>query len=426
MNALPPAVCYGPRRVAVFGVGLSGRAAARLCTAIGIEFQIYDEGGQGDSCEFTEADINQYDGFIFSPGFAADHPWRVLAERSNRLCFSELGFAMWLWRGKVIGVTGTNGKTTVTTLLKCALEALGQKAVTAGNIGHPLSELWLEHGLDDNVWAICEISSFQAELPLGIDLQGLVWTNFAEDHLDRYASMQAYFDAKAQLLNCLQSGGRVVLGDSVKAWDPNLTRFDVVQFQGKTPQLAIESPFASYPQAENYKLVAQLWAQLGLPSDALETAANNFQLAPHRLTMIAEWGGVRFWNDSKATNFSAALAALDAVEGPIYWVAGGRSKEGDLAAFARSGAAYATAVFLYGEVAEDMAAAMKSCCARVEVHPRFTDAVVAASKAAFEAPPASVLLSPGFASFDQFTSYAERGESFISAVLSLKDAALRS
>lgn len=421
MTPRSPVVDHGPRKVAVFGAGLSGRAAARLCEAVGIECRVYDEGGQGDCREFSEADVDQYDGFIFSPGFAAEHPWRIVAEASDRLCFSELGFAMWIWRGKVLGVTGTNGKTTVTTLLKCALEALGQKAVTAGNIGYPLSDLWLEHGLDDNVWAVCEISSFQAELPLGIELEGLVWTNFAEDHLDRYPSMQAYFEAKANLLNCLQSGGRAVLGESVKAWDPDLKRFDAVQYQTEETHLSIQSPFATYPQAENFKLVAQLWAQLGLPSDVLTTAANSFQLAPHRLTQVAEWDGVCFWNDSKATNFSAALAALDATEGPIYWIAGGQSKGGDLAAFAHEAAGFAEAIYLYGDVADEMALALKNTTPQVEQHPRFTDAVIAASKAAREKGSASVLLSPGFASFDQFTSYAARGESFISTVLSLKD-----
>lgn len=421
----PDLPLYHPasRRVAIFGAGKSGRAAAQLCASVGMNYQIYDEAGQGHATEFGAADVHKYDIFIFSPGFSADHPWLQLAKESDRLCFGELGFAMWLWRGKVLGVTGTNGKTTVTTLLKCALEALGQKAVTAGNIGEPLSELWLQHGLDDNVWAVCEISSFQAELPLGIELEGLIWTNFAEDHLDRYPSMEAYFKAKSNLLHCLQSGGYAVLGDTVKAWDANIQRFDAVCDTLQESALSMQSPFAHYPQVDNFRLVAELWAHLGLPAEALLAAANQFTLAPHRLSQVFEWRGVSFWDDSKATNFSAALAALDAVAGPIYWIAGGATKGGDLDAFALAAAAKVEALFAYGEVATQLERALSGVHPRLEVHYHFADAVKAATEAALRAAPATVLLSPGFASLDQFKSYAQRGESFISTVLSLKNSA---
>ena len=167
--------------------------------------------------------------------------------------------------------------------------------------------------------------------------------------------------------------------------------------------------------------IALVWAQLGLPLEALEEAANHFRLAPHRLTQVEQWGGVQFWNDSKATNFSAALGALNALDGAIYWIGGGQSKGGDIEAFAKSVSTEVETAFLYGEVAESLAASMTKAGCRVEVFSHFTDAVVAASQAALAAAPAVVLLSPGFASFDQFASYSERGESFISTVLSLKD-----
>ena len=407
--------------VAIFGAGLSGRAVTRLCSTLGMNYQVYDEAGMGDHRQFFRADVERYDGFIFSPGFASSHPWRVLAEKSNRPCLSELGFAMSFWRGKILGVTGTNGKTTVTNLLKCALEASGEKAVAAGNLDQPLSEYYLEYGKDSCFWAVCEISSFQAELPLGMQMDALIWTNFSEDHLDRYSGMQEYFEAKANLLHCLKPDSPVILGESVKAWNSSLSSLDTFSSRVEKLQLPAESPFASEPQVGNLRLVARLWAQLGLPIKGLEMAASNFQMAPHRLAKVAEWDDVCFWNDSKATNFSAALAALGTFGKPIFWIAGGQSKGGDLIAFAESAARCCEAIYLYGEVAEEMASAFRNSSPPVKVHQCLEEAVVNAYVDALKVSSAIVLLSPGFASFGDFESYADRGENFISTVLSLKN-----
>lgn len=404
-------------RIAVFGAGVSGQAAVRLVEALGAEAVCFDEQRRN----FSFADCDAYDAFIFSPGFAAQHTWRVMCVDSGKPCYSELGFAAQFWPGKLLGVTGTNGKTTVTELLCDALNRAGQSAVTAGNIGTPLSERVLDA---DAEWAVCEISSFQAELPQGVELDGLIWTNFAEDHLDRYPAMAEYFEAKANLLNCLKADAPVVVGESVKvaqvcpptAPEPKEMRCE------DAPALPANSPFARPPQSENFQLVAELWHALGLPESALLEAATNFQLAPHRLAKVSEWGGVSFWNDSKATNFHAALAAAEAVESPIFWIGGGSGKGGDLSEFVSALSRHIEAAFVYGEVADELSMALKKQLPRVQTHSRFEAAVAAAATAALAESPAAVLLSPGFASFDQFRSYAERGESFISAVLSLKDA----
>ena len=177
------------RCIAVFGLGVSGRAALKLVEALGAQGLCFDAQG----ADFSTADCERCDAFIFSPGFAARHPWRLLCEQSGKPCFSELGFAAQFWPGKLLAVTGTNGKTTVTKLLCEALNQVGHPAVTAGNIGTPLSTRVLDA---DAGWAVCEISSFQAELPEGLALDGLLWTNFAEDHLDRYADMEEYLRQK--------------------------------------------------------------------------------------------------------------------------------------------------------------------------------------------------------------------------------------
>ena len=421
MNLGFPGLDYQCQNVAIFGAGKSGLATAKLCSKWGLDYCIYDEGGQGDSTLFTEDEAKKFDTFIFSPGFSKEHQWLRIVEKSDGPCFGELGFSISQWRGKVIGVTGTNGKTTVTSLLKSALNAIGVKAVTAGNIGQPLSELCFKHENCEDTWAICEISSFQAELNLGIQLDALIWTNFAEDHLDRHASLESYFAAKCNLLSCLKKGGHAVVGDSVIAMDSDFKSLGLICEPVLASALSEKSPFCSYPQLNNLQLAAQLWEYLELPRKALIDTANQFKLAPHRLSKILEWKGVSFWDDSKATNFNAALAALDAMPDPIHWICGGACKGGDVSAFASKGASKAVAIFTYGEVSNDLSEALQKTHCDVQSYVDFEHAVLAATQSALLNPPSVVLLSPGFSSIDQFKSYTERGELFISTVLGLKN-----
>lgn len=429
LKALSPSIDEAPgmlKRIAIFGAGLSGQAARRLALSLGQDVCLFDEGGAGDASEFTQDELCGFDAFIFSPGFSMTHPWRVLAECSDRPCYSELGFAALHWQGRLLGVTGTNGKTTITSLLCNALESAEQTAVEAGNIGTPLSDVVLSDANQAEATAVCEISSFQAELPLGLQLDGLIWSNFAEDHLDRYDSMAGYFAAKAQLFSCLRPDAPSVLGADVVAFDPRVAEIrGSIVVDGDSvlvESLAVESPFRLEPQRTNFALVAALWGSLELSAGALVESANAFQLAAHRLSPVATWGGVTFWNDSKATNFHAALAALDALEMPIFWIGGGSGKGGDLDAFAHLVAPKIEAAFLYGEIAEALGVSLRAVHSRVGVHANFSDAVEAAVRGALADSPSVVLLSPGFASFDQFSGYAARGKTFISNVLSLKDA----
>lgn len=412
------------QRIAILGAGLSGQAALRLVHALGDHGQLFDEkAGEGASI-YEASCVAEFGAFILSPGFAAAHPWRLMAEASGKPCYSELGFAAQYWKGAIYAVTGTNGKTTITNLLAEALQASGRVALTAGNIGYPLSDAVLSAVNQTTSVVVCEVSSFQAELPVGLELDALLWSNFAEDHLDRYDSMWAYFAAKAQLFACLKDDGICVLGESLQPW---LERFQQqhplrVKFDTSAPcplELSIHSSYRSEPHCKNLELVARFWNAMDLPSAGLETAANQGQLAPHRLKLEATWQGVCFWNDSKATNFHAALAALHALSGPIYWIGGGRGKGGDLATFGQAVLERVEAVFLYGEIADEFARHLNNDSVPVQVYTDLEAAVQAATIAARVRDPSHVLLSPGFASLDQFNSYAERGKCFISAVLSL-------
>jgi UDP-N-acetylmuramoylalanine--D-glutamate ligase len=413
------------KQIAIFGAGQSGLAARRLADSLGHSPVLYDETGGGDAAAFTDADLSRFDSFVFSPGFAVEHPWRQMVARSGRACLSELAYAAAHWRGRLIAVTGTNGKTTVTRLLAEAFTAAGTPAVAAGNIGYPLADAVLSAANQAATHAVVEVSSFQAELSQTVKLDGLLWTNFAEDHLDRYPSMDAYFEAKAQLLPCLQAGAHCVVGPDVAHW---LTEGGFLATVWQTmardkallEQLAPESAFRRFPNSENFHLVSNWWSQSGLPTEPLLRTADDFCPAAHRLSLVAERGGVRFWDDSKATNFHAARAALESMEGPIVWIGGGRSKGGDLAKFAQTVAARVDVAVLYGEVAEALADAMQGQAVRCRRHGQFADAVNAAAAIAAQMGGANVLLSPGFASFDQFDSYSDRGKTFRKLVLGLK------
>ncbi len=417
------------KRIAILGAGISGQAARRLADSLGHEACIFDQDGRGDYDNFEPGKLDHFDMIVVSPGFGEAHPWRRLAENCGKPCFGELGFAAQHWKGRIIGVTGTNGKSTITKLLTQAYRTSGRVAVATGNIGYPLSDAVLSEANVAEGIAVCEISSFQAELPFGLELEALVWSNFAEDHLDRYASMNDYFFAKARLFSCLKAEGVCVLGPQVGHW-MNLMKpgFNACSIAYDDPNLIAKllpsSPFHRFPHSENFALAAELWWLFDLPTEALIDSANRFELAPHRLKREVELDGVSFWNDSKATNFHATLAALLALPSPVFWIGGGREKGGDVEAFGAEVAEHVQAAFLYGEVGRRLAEAMRPRLPDVEVHHDFKDAVLAAADAASGVSGANVLLSPGFASFDQFSSYDDRGKCFVSIVLSLKNARL--
>jgi UDP-N-acetylmuramoylalanine--D-glutamate ligase len=411
-------------RTAIFGAGLSGQAARRLALAAGQETRLFDEGGQGEADTFGEADLKRFDRFVFSPGFAAAHPWRRLVEESGRKAESELGFAAGYWKGRLLGITGTNGKSTLTCFLAEALQLSGKQAVVAGNIGRPLSDVVLDFENTAASYAVCEISSFQAELPEGLELDALLWTNFAEDHLDRYGNMTDYFLAKAGLFKCLKKEAVCIIGPQVVHWlDFFKTPFDRAVIASEDSALSGRldrgSVFSRLPYREDFTLAAEYWRLTGQDETVLLAAANAFSLAPHRLDVVTEKDGVTYWNDSKSTNFHSAVAAVKAVPQPIIWIGGGRIKGGDLETFAGEVAQRIQVAVLYGEVAARMEQAMAGKVDIVSVNPCFDAAVRTACELAAARAPCHVLLSPGFASFDQFASYEARGKSFNSIVLGL-------
>jgi len=407
--------------VAVFGGGLSGQAVLDLLDALGAKGQVYDEKAPAAASEdtvrpdFATPCAAMHRLVVFSPGFPAAHRWLLAARAAGLVCLSEVDFASILWRGQVVAVTGTNGKTTLTEFLTHALKSLGRDVTSTGNVGYAFSRLVAERGggAPDSM-AICEISSFQAETLHHFRADAALWTNFAEDHLERHLTMEAYFMAKWRLFE-RAVGGDVFAGSSVQRWatefGQTLPRDSLVPTEDQPGDVLLrQTVFDPYPQRENFLLAAAWWRAAGLRETALYAAAQSFCLGPHRLSRIAENNGVGWWNDSKATNFHATEAALGRFRSPVWVILGGKAKGGDIAAFVARIAPRVKHALLIGETAAELARACQSVGLPYTEVRTLPEAVAAASTRAVAGD--DVLLSPGFASFDQFRGYDDRGSQF--------------
>ncbi len=412
--------------VAVLGGGVSGRAVLGLLDKIEAQGVLFDEKQPGARSTFTATEAAGHRLVVFSPGFAPDHRWLVTARQCGCVCLGELDFASLFWRGTVLAITGTNGKTTLTEFLTHALKAAGREAYATGNVGHSFSQLVVDQsgGVFDDV-AVCEVSSFQSETFTHFRADAALWTNFAEDHLERHAGLRGYFDAKWRLLD-RTVGGVVLIGSSVQRFAAGLGRelpADACVHTEDQPAdvLLSGTVFEHYPQRENFILAAAWWRQAGLPETTLYAAAQSFRLGRHRLACVGKRQGVTFWNDSKATNFHAVEAALSGFGTPVLAILGGRAKGGDIPAFVGRIAPRLKHACLIGETKHVLA---QACIASGLSHTVCATFEYAVQQAAAQASDGDhVLLSPGFASFDMFRSYEDRGEQFETLVRSLGESA---
>lgn len=404
--------------VAIFGGGVSGVGVCALLANLGAECVIYDAKGTA----FTAKAAKNHRLVVFSPGFPPEHPWLGEAKTAGCECLGELDFASVFWRGSLVAVTGTNGKTTLTEFLAHALRSVGRAAWATGNIGHAFAQLVAEReGGTAEAIAVCEVSSFQAETLRRFRADATLWTNFAEDHLERHPSLESYFGAKWNLVAHTKPAA-FFAGTSVQRFAQKFERplppAAAVATEGQPADSQLgDTVFADYPQRENFLLALAWWRSAGLPIDALYAAARSFQLGPHRLARVAERGGVVYWNDSKATNFHAVEAALAKFAAPVILIAGGKGKGGDLAGFVHRIAPRMKHLVLIGQTSEELA--FHAATFRV-AHTRCGTLAEAVRRASELAQPGdNVLLSPAFASFDMFQGYADRGEQFEKLVRAL-------
>ena len=427
------------RPIALLGMGISGQAVDRLLHHLQVPRIRYDsKQGSADRTTFGPSDLAQHSLAIYSPGFPPDHPWLSLARQQNCTCMSELDFASFFWPGPLIGITGTNGKTSLTEFLAFALRrGGGRDAIAVGNNGRPLASIIQENGTTGiDTTAVCEISSFQAETLQNLQLDALLWTNFADDHLDRHSSVQNYFLAKAKLIGRLRRPA-LFLGKSVLKAAEHY-RFNLPRFAQCVPgpderEDGMDSPapaagvFDHEPQKENFLLARSYWLSQRLPEKELYQDATHFSFPPHRLSKVASIAGIHFWNDSKATNFAATLAALKRFSQPVVWLGGGRSKGEPIEPFIQTltgedkkakNIKKVKAAFLLGEAAPELAKAFESTKIAYQISAGVEEAV--RSGFAHAQTGDHILFSPGFSSYDSFADFAERGGAFVRTVKTLK------
>lgn len=406
--------------VAIFGGGVSGRAVAALVARLGGTGAIFDQkGADGALREFRGAAASTHHLVVYSPGFPPTHPWISEARAAGAVCLSELDFASLFWRGSLIAITGTNGKTTLTEFLTHALRSVDRDAYATGNIGFSFSQLVADRdgGAPDSI-AVCEVSSFQAETLRYFRADAALWTNFAEDHLERHGTMEEYFQSKWRLFE-RTVGGHVFAGTSVQRYAEKFGQTLPVEAYVNTEGLPGDvllrgTVFAHYPQRENFLIAAAWWRSYGLRETALYAAAQSFTLGEHRLARVAVRGGVTWWNDSKATNFHAVEAAVAGFAAPVILIAGGKSKGGDVAAFVNRLKPQVKHAFFIGETRNVLATFAGADGVPHTVCADLAEAVRRAAGMAVAGD--NILLSPGFASFDQFKNYEDRGRQFVALV----------
>jgi UDP-N-acetylmuramoylalanine--D-glutamate ligase len=401
-----------PRSALVVGLARSGQAAALALARRGVRVVGVDRRPELDVGRLAEAGVEVRVGtedeelveaielVIKSPGVPGVAPPVARARRLGVPVWSEIELGYRLLPGiDLVAVTGTNGKTTTSELLGVILGA-----PVAGNVGRALCEL---DGFVTDGRVVCEVSSFQLEDVHDFHPRAAVLLNLEPDHLDRHGTFDAYRDAK---LRVFENQGRNDAAVVPREFGPVPGAARRVEFSGADP-LPAEPRIPGAHNRENAAAATAVARALGVRDDAIARGLETFPGVPHRLELVTERGGVRFVNDSKATNTAAARRALASFDVPVHLIAGGSGKGESFDELARAAAASrVVGAYLIGETAGELAAAFDGA----GVSNRACGTLDAALREAAHAagPGSVVLLSPACASYDQFSNFEARGDEF--------------
>jgi len=412
-----------PEKVAILGGGISGRAAQKLVCSRGKESTIFSEDGR-----IFDQSVAESSSFVIqSPGFSPMHPWVKVARDANKICISELDLAFVYGSfSEMVAVTGTNGKTSLTGMLNHIANQLQIPALSLGNIGIPLSDA-VARGADKDRLIFHETSSFQAITSKFFKTDSVIWINFSLDHLDYHGSIKDYFSAKLKLIHGCVNPKRVFLGPSVLkfAKEHSFTinpSFHEVQSLSKSEiPTHINAFHLSRPQIENLGFALAWFLERGISRSEIFTALEGYQPEPYRLQKVSDINGVKFWNDAKSTNLGSVLSACKSFTKKIIWIGGGKNKGQVLDDFSTAIFPHLEKAFVIGQTAGELCKNLVSKGIKTEICLTLRDAVYRAYQSAQGV--SNVLFSPGFASFDMFKDYSDRGNSFTSIVFDLKSAA---
>jgi len=404
------------RRVLVVGLARSGVAASEALVAQGAKVTAYDRDESIDAGRLRELGVEVRLGLeeeqllqgidlvVTSPGVPADAPSIAGAHARGIDVWSELELGARLLPNPLVAITGTNGKTTTTALLGEMFARAGVQAEVAGNIGRALTSL--VGASDESAWVVCEVGVAQLDDADTFHPRIAVLLNLEPDHLDRYGTFEWYADTKLRVFE-QQTEDDVAIVPAAFGPIPGGARR--VEFSAED-RLPAEPTIPGRHNRENAAAATAAARAAGLSDDAIAQALVGFRGVEHRIEEIAELGGVRYVNDSKATNAAAALRAIEALrDSPLHVILGGLGKNESydaLAAAFRPG----DSAYLIGRAAPELAAALDAAAV---VFTHSGDLPRAVQDAAGAARPGEiVLLSPACASFDQFTDYEARGDAF--------------
>jgi UDP-N-acetylmuramoylalanine--D-glutamate ligase len=406
-----------PRRALVVGLARSGQAAALALARRGVPTIGVDRSAGLDAGRLGEAGVEVHLGteeerlldgvdlLVKSPGVPGDSPLPAAARTRGVQVWSEVELGFRLLRNPFIGITGTNGKTTTSELLGAMFRAAKRDVAVAGNVGRPLTGLVGQ--IDEGAWIVCELSSFQLEDVHRLRPRIAVLLNLEADHLDRHGTFDAYRDAKLRIFENQTEADAAVVPRDFGAIPGGALRIEFAADDA----LPAEPLIPGAHNRENAAAATAAARAAGIADDAIAEALRTFKGVAHRLELVAEIDGVRFVNDSKATNTSAARRGIAAYAGqPLRLILGGSLKGESFDEFAETLPASVRSIDLIGEASDDLAAALGRAG---RAHRRSGDLETALGAAAGEAEPGDViLLSPACASYDQFRDFEERGDTF--------------
>lgn len=404
------------RRVLVLGLARSGKAAAEALRASGAAVVGVDRdpdievgrlralGVEVHLGREEEALLHGIHLVVKSPGVPGEAPLVQGARARGIPVWSEIELGARLLSNPLLGVTGTNGKTTTSELLGAIFRAGRRPVEVVGNVGRPLTSL--VGSVPPDAWVVCELSSFQLEDVETLAPQVAVLLNLAPDHLDRHGTLERYREAKLRIF-AQQTPEHVAVVPRGFGEVPGSARR--VEFSASDP-LPAEPRIPGLHNRANAAAATAAARAAGVSEAAIAEALATFPGVPHRIELVREVEGVRFVNDSKATNVAAALRALEAFPGArLHVLLGGRGKEEPYEPLAEALGPRDRA-YLIGEAAEEIARALQAAGRRYLRVGGLEEAVAAAARAA--RPGDVVLLSPACASYDQFRDFEERGDTF--------------
>ncbi len=447
------------KKVLVVGLGKSGLAAALFLRHQGAQVTVsdirsaeslakeipalLDEGIMVEAGGHGLLTFRRQDLIVVSPGVPLETPELVQAKNFGRPVIGELELAARFLKGKVVAITGSNGKTTTTTLAGEMLKEAGFRTLVAGNIG--VAVVGLVEDSADDTWSVLEVSSFQLESTVEFHPAISVILNITPDHLDRHGTFENYARAKERIFANQGASDSVVLNaENARAADAaERSKAPVSWFSTKhpveqgawvekgnvvyrsAPEAAVETilPLAGIPlkgehNVENVLAAACAARLAGAPAAAIARAIEKFSAVEHRLEYVATINGVEYYNDSKATNVDATEKAVLAFGGGIHLILGGKDKGAPYTPLAPLVRARARAVYTIGAAAAKIESQLRGT-APIQSCETLAKAVSAAAAAA--QPGDVVLLAPACASFDQFENYEQRGKVFKQLVAELKD-----